>query len=157
MRKNTRFHNLLTLLVVTVFAIQMTGCGTLMHPERQGQTSGHIDPTVAILDGIGLLFFIIPGLIAFAVDFSTGAIYLPPPSTTFNESSRAGSEGTGQLAVIYANPDRLSRQNIEEIIAEATGHSISLDREDLVISKLNSPQEFLEQYDRLVELGEIPQ
>lgn len=151
MRKDTCFHNLLTLLVVAVFAIQVTGCGTLMHPERRGQTSGRIDPTVAILDGIGLLFFIIPGMIAFAVDFSTGAIYLP------SESSRAGSEGTGQLAVVYANPDRLNRQNIEEIIAEATGHSISLDREDIVISKLESPQEFLEQYDRLVELGEIPQ
>jgi hypothetical protein len=151
MSKNSRFHNLLTVLVVTVFAIQMTGCGTLMYPERQGQTSGRIDATVAILDGIGLLFFIIPGLIAYAVDFSTGAIYLP------SESSSAASEGIGQLAVVYTNPDRLNRENIEEIIAEVTGHSISLDREDIVVSKLESPEQVLEQYDRLVESGEIPQ
>jgi hypothetical protein len=131
--------------------MQVTGCGTLIYPERRGQSSGRIDPAIAILDGIGVLFFIIPGLIAFAIDFSTGAIYLP------SESSSAASEDRGQLVVVYANPDRLNRQNIEEIIAEATGHSISLDREDIVVSKLESPQEFLEQYDRLVEFGEIPQ
>ena len=151
MRKNTRFHKLLTVLVVSVLAIQVTGCGTLLYPERRGQTSGRIDPGVAILNGVGVLFFVVPGLIAFAVDFATGAIYLPP------ESSRSASEGTRHMRVVYANPDSLNRQNIEDIIAEATGHSILLDREDIVISKLKSPQDFSEQYDRLVELGEIPQ
>jgi hypothetical protein len=151
MRKKTRFHNLLTILVVTAFAVQVTGCGTLMYPERRGQTSGRIDPGVAILDGIGLLFFLVPGIIAFAVDFATGAIYLPP------RSSAAAPDGTMQMRVVYADPDCLNQQNIEAIIAEATGHSISLDREDIVISKLKSPRDFLEQYDRFVQLGEIPQ
>jgi len=32
---------------------------------------------VVALDAIGLLFFFVPGVIAFAVDFVTGAIYLP--------------------------------------------------------------------------------
>lgn len=54
-----------------------TGCGTLIYPERRGQRSGNIDPAIAILDGVGLLLFVIPGLIAFAIDFATGAIYLP--------------------------------------------------------------------------------
>ena len=49
-----------------------------MFEERVGQGPGKIDPNVVIFDGIGLLFFVVPGLIAFAVDFSTGAIYLPP-------------------------------------------------------------------------------
>lgn len=53
------------------------GCGTLIYPERRGQRSGRIDPSIAILDGIGVLLFIVPGLVAFAVDFGTGAIYLP--------------------------------------------------------------------------------
>jgi hypothetical protein len=52
-------------------------CGTLLYPERRGQKSGRIDPAVAIMDGLGCLLFVIPGLIAFAVDFATGAIYLP--------------------------------------------------------------------------------
>jgi len=29
-------------------------------------------PEFAVLDGVGLLLFVIPGIIAFAVDFSTG-------------------------------------------------------------------------------------
>lgn len=56
----------------------LSGCGTLMFEERHGQDSGEIDPNVVLMDGIGLFFFIIPGLIAYAVDISTGAIYLPP-------------------------------------------------------------------------------
>ena len=30
-----------------------------------------------LLDAVGLLFFFVPGVIAFAVDFSNGTIYLP--------------------------------------------------------------------------------
>ena len=56
----------------------LAGCGTLLHPERQQQPhSGRLDPNILILDGIGLLFFVVPGLVAFGIDFYTGAIYLP--------------------------------------------------------------------------------
>ena len=55
-----------------------SGCGTLLFPERQDQPhSGKLDPNVLILDGIGLLFFILPGLVAFGIDALTGAAYLP--------------------------------------------------------------------------------
>ena len=52
-------------------------CGTIMYPERKGQSAGQIDPQIAILNGVGTLLFFIPGVIAFAVDFNNGAIYLP--------------------------------------------------------------------------------
>lgn len=60
-----------------VLVLQLTGCGFILHPERKGHMGGEVDPTIAILDGIGLLLFLIPGIVAFAVDFSTGTIYLP--------------------------------------------------------------------------------
>ena len=63
-------------LLTALLGFQL-GCGTLLYPERRGQTQGRLDADVVILDGIGLLFFILPGLFAFAVDFITGAIYLP--------------------------------------------------------------------------------
>jgi hypothetical protein len=63
--------------LTTILLVQFTACGTILHPERKGQKSGRIDPAIAILDGIGLLFFLLPGVIAFAVDFSNGTIYLP--------------------------------------------------------------------------------
>ena len=56
---------------------QLSACGTILYPERRGQIDGRIDPAVALMNGIGILFYVIPGLIAFAIDFSTGAIYLP--------------------------------------------------------------------------------
>jgi hypothetical protein len=73
MRRFTRI--MATALLVSVGA--QLACGTILYPERRGQRAGRIDPAVAIMDGIGVLFFVIPGLAAFAVDFATGAIYLP--------------------------------------------------------------------------------
>ena len=64
-------------LLAATLLIQLSGCGTLFYPERRGQLKGQIDPAIAAMDAIGILFFVIPGLIAFAVDFGTGAIYLP--------------------------------------------------------------------------------
>ncbi|WP_050986112.1 hypothetical protein [Schlesneria paludicola] len=59
----------------------LSGCGTLLYSERVGRPhTHHIDWKVAAMDGLGLLLFFVPGVIAFVVDFSTGAIYLPPES-----------------------------------------------------------------------------
>jgi hypothetical protein len=59
------------------------GCGTLLHSERCNQPhSNQIDWKIAALDGLGLIFFFVPGVIAFVVDFSTGAIYLPASSVS---------------------------------------------------------------------------
>ncbi len=70
----------------------LSGCGTLMHPERRDQVhTNQIDWRVAALDGLGLILFFVPGVAAFAVDFYTGAIYLPP-----EEVGPQGMEYIGQ-------------------------------------------------------------
>ena len=68
---------LLTLFISTGLILNLTACGTILYPERKGQTSGRLDAGVVLLDAVGLLFFFVPGVIAFAVDFSNGTIYLP--------------------------------------------------------------------------------
>lgn len=68
-------------VVVATLLTQLTACGSIFFPDRRGQIDGKVDPVVVVLDGIGLLFYVIPGLIAFGVDFATGAIYLPPGKT----------------------------------------------------------------------------
>ena len=70
--------NLLKLALGTILVAHFTACGTILYPERKGQRGGQLDVGVVLLDAIGLLFFIIPGVICFAVDFSTGTIYFPP-------------------------------------------------------------------------------
>ena len=56
-------------LTVTLFT-QLSACGTLFFPDRRGQIEGRVDPVVVALDAIGILFYVIPGLIAFGVDFA---------------------------------------------------------------------------------------
>lgn len=76
-----RFTKMTALGLSFGLILQTAACGTILHPERKGQTGGQIDPAVAILNGIGLLFYVIPGAIAFAVDFYNGTIYLPGGAT----------------------------------------------------------------------------
>ena len=64
--------------MVAASATLSSGCGTIMHAERRNQPhSDQIDWKIAALDALGLLLFFVPGVVAFAVDFHTGAIYLP--------------------------------------------------------------------------------
>ena len=74
MRFSTR---LLCAALGTTLLAQLSACGTLFYPDRRGQIEGKIDPAIVAADAVGLLFYIIPGLIAFGIDFATGAIYLP--------------------------------------------------------------------------------
>ncbi len=66
-----------TICLCFTLIFNATGCGTILYPERKGQIDGQLDTGVVALNAIGLLFFLIPGVIAFAVDFSNGTIYLP--------------------------------------------------------------------------------
>jgi hypothetical protein len=63
--------------LIAVILCSVMGCGTILYPERRGQPAGPIDAGVVLLDAVGLLVFFVPGVVAFAVDFATGAIYLP--------------------------------------------------------------------------------
>ena len=67
----------LYVLVIAVLIVQLAGCGTILYPERKGQKGGRIDVGIAVLDGIGLLAYFVPGVIAYALDFNNGTIYLP--------------------------------------------------------------------------------
>jgi len=134
MKLNKGYFKMILTFMVIVFTIQITACGTIIYPERRGQTSGRIDPSIAILDGVGVLLFIIPGLIAFAVDFSTGAIYLPS-----GKKKKVDSEND-QILIVHVNPNELTKQTIEDIINKHTGRSISLDREKLQVYQLDNPQ-----------------
>lgn len=74
---NLRRFTLVTLALT--YGLSTVGCGYVFHPERRNQQvhSGQLDVSIVLLDAIGCLFFIIPGVIAFAVDISSNTIYLP--------------------------------------------------------------------------------
>ena len=109
------FPRWVCVVVSVALVTQLLGCGWMLYPERRGQTNGPIDPGVAILDAILLIPFIIPGVIAFAVDFTTGAIYYP------SRRHRMTTPGAGRVAVIHLNPSDLNEQTICEAVRKYSG------------------------------------
>ncbi|WP_043316806.1 hypothetical protein [Microbulbifer sp. HZ11] len=77
--------------------MNLTACGYFLYPERKGQTGGRVDPVVVILDGAALLFGILPGIVAFAVDFTNGTIYLPAGGSSAIDR-HVSSADDGQLS-----------------------------------------------------------
>ncbi len=139
-----KFKNSLRSILIIFLIVQMSACGILLYPERQGQKRGTIDAGVAVLDAVGLLFFIVPGLIAFAVDFSTGAIYLPPgQSKTKLFAGKA-------VSVVQLDLKDLNAVNIEAVIAGHTGHRIALTQANIEVSKLINKGEIIHQFDTWV-------
>ncbi|MNO53907.1 hypothetical protein D3C76_443620 [compost metagenome] len=97
---------------------QLSACGTIFYPDRRGQIDGRIDPAIAVFDAIGLLFYVIPGLIAFGVDFATGAIYLPDDKV---------SVAPEKLKDAVSPDGSIDRAKLKAIIQRETGRSLPLD------------------------------
>lgn len=129
-----RLFSLKTLAVALIFSltISLAGCGTIIYPERRGQTGGRIDPAIAILDGVGLIVFLIPGLIAFAIDFATGAIYLPGTAS----ASLPGKDVTS----VKLPPGNLTPQDLQAFIEKETGTSFSFQNPELRAYRFDSAQ-----------------
>jgi len=119
--------------IIAVLIIQLVGCGYFLYPERRGQKPiGRIDPVIAILDGLALLLFIVPGVIAFAVDISNGTLYFP--GGRHHSSVSTGSES---ITMVRVNPGELDERRIQEIVKQHTGVSIRLDLTNLEIYELD--------------------
>mgnify|MGYP006969362142 CR=1 FL=1 len=122
-------------LVLATSCLSHSSCGTILHPERIGQPPGRIDPGVVALDGVGLLVFLIPGAIAFAVDFYTGAIYLPPTCAASGSQTPADSTS---LVTLHEDPRSLTPQRLEEIVREHTGRDVTLEPGQYTATRINS-------------------
>lgn len=72
----------------------LPGCAAILHPERQGNPPGPIDVAPLILDILWFIPGIVPGIIALAVDFGTGAIYLG------GRKRRAALAGPRRLGIV---------------------------------------------------------
>ena len=123
---------IISLIIVSVFVTNSVGCGTILHPERKGQVDGRIDPSIAVLDGIGLLFFLIPGVIAFAVDFSNGTIYLPG-----TEGSLDMEDGIREVHF----EGELDMQRLKTILERETGQEIEIYSPATIAIKADSLKE----------------
>lgn len=124
----------------------LTSCGTIIYPDRVNQKArGDLDPLILGLDAVGLFFFLIPGIIAFAVDFGTGAIYYP--------AHRHGREET--IFDKAEAKNRLDRQEIERMASLRAGRPVSLEAEGVQAMRIDSLDQFWGAYSRLAESAMI--
>jgi hypothetical protein len=145
MKKTIIFKKLLSAVIFVSLLFQLSACGYILHPERRGQTGGRIDVGIAVLDGIGLLFFLVPGIIAFAVDFSTGCIYLP--------GGYAAGPDADEIKVVHVNPAELNETTISRIIFRETGISTAIDLNKALVCKLNGSEDIPEKFAGLETSG----
>jgi len=125
--------------------LQLAACGTLIYPERRGQSKGELDPLIVVLDAVGILFFIIPGVASFIIDFNTGAIYLPPGQRSQQRVDKiregfkgarvdAGSDGS---MTMHLDPQQLTPDTIENFGKFVGDESFSLTHPDLEVQRLD--------------------
>lgn len=139
MRSSNRSRPLIVGLLAAALVFQSVSCGTLLHPERMGMRSGRLDPAIVVLDAVGLLFFFVPGVIAFAVDFGTGAIYLPPDEFGYMAPAAVAPQ---QLVRVETGQTSLDRSQVESIVRERTGKSVDLNSSAVKVVELQNIDEF---------------
>ena len=143
MKSRKLFQRMIVLALICALLVQVSACGYVLYSERRNQPrGGEIDPAVAILDGLGLLLFIIPGVVAFIVDFSTNAIYFPPGK----KASLLGAEKE-KLSVVQVPAGQFNPKGIESIVSKHVGETIRFDSAEVKIYALEDidhlPQEYL--------------
>lgn len=122
-------------LFAATAASLVSSCGTILYPDRSRHNQGshgNIDPGVVAMDAAMCIFFLIPGLIAFAVDFSTGAIYYP---------ARSGKERT-----IFDRADykgKIGEDEIEQFVRNQTGvEDFKLEEATVLTAEMDSIEQF---------------
>lgn len=107
---------------LSVSTTTLVGCGSILYPERIGQPrTGPLDWKVAAINGIGLMLFVVPGVIAFAVDFYNGTIFLPTHSYGDFDANR-----DDELLAIEVAKNDLSQESVERVVSEHAEQKIAL-------------------------------
>jgi hypothetical protein len=87
---------------------------------------------VAALNAVGILFYVIPGLIAFGIDFATGAIYLP--------NGQNAQVDPQDLRKVVDAEGKIDNARLKALIEQQTGHSLPLDDPRLIRSNASAEQ-----------------
>jgi hypothetical protein len=139
-------RKLIALTLAASIAFLSTSCGTILYPERRGQPpGGRLDPGVVILDALGLLFFVIPGVVAFIIDFNNGTIYLPPCDSCALPNRTLRREDLIPVKLTKAD---MTRDKIEQVVSEHVGRPVTLEPGQYRAGELKSLDEFEEQLER---------
>jgi len=130
--KKLPVQKLIVSSVLGAFLIQSVGCGYLLYPERKGQKGGEIDTAVAIMDGLGLLLYIVPGVVAFIVDYTNGTIYLPG-------GAKSGDIDNPAVEIQVANKEDLrDQEKLEALISKELEKPVDLDASNVRVQRYDA-------------------
>ncbi len=107
-----------SVLALSAALATQLACGTILYPERHGRRSGAIDASVILMNGVLLLFFVVPGLVAFAIDFHTGSIYL-----------RNGD----RRKILHLEVNERTPKGVEALLSEELGREIRLEELEMAV------------------------
>lgn len=132
-------------------AVCTSGCGTLLHQERVGQCRGGIDDldwTVVGMNSIGLIFFFVPGVIAFAIDYYNGSLFYPTDCAPRTFSSEP--QPLEQVTLPPGSPQQ-ALQAAEVRLSLALGRPLDLNPSELVTRELTSIDQFWTTHQQLAK------
>lgn len=109
----------LSLSLAVATALMCCSCGTLFKGERRDSKASHqIDVLIFGLDCVGLLFGIIPGVVALIVDFSNDTIYYSLDEV----KSKADADLSKMKSIHVAD---MSREGIARALSAELGRPIA--------------------------------
>lgn len=100
---------LLPIALSGMMIVSLTACGTLIYPERNTHNSSKLDLSIVALNAIGTILFFVPGVVGFAVDFITGAIYLPNGQVSYLDEAQR---------LHYQDRGNISQREINQILSQ---------------------------------------
>ncbi|HOO39334.1 MAG TPA: hypothetical protein PLU81_04725 [Deltaproteobacteria bacterium] len=126
----SRLKRFLSTVILVTMLVSLTSCGYFLYPERRYQQKGELDFPIMILDGSSLLFAAITGqaaiavigVVALAVDFTSGSIYLPA------KDKKAGLE-----VFPFDNTKPLTKTDLESILSEYSGSPVHIDTDSIAV------------------------
>lgn len=124
--------------------ISTTGCGTILYPERVGQRRGNlgtVDWTIAGMNTIGLVFFFVPGVIAFAIDYYNGTLFYPEDCV--------GELRSEQLKKVTLTENERSMAGVESAVSGLVGHPVKFSETEYQTEEIGSISHFWSTYDKL--------
>ena len=123
-----------TVIFLFIFSLltSLTGCGTVLYPERIGQRNGHLDSRIVILDGLGLILGVVPGVVAFIIDFANGTIYLP--------KGQQATLNNDELKAIATLDGKINIKILSDIMQKKLPNK-AINSQKLIVSKLSSTQQ----------------
>ena len=126
----SRLKRFLSTVILVTMLVSLTSCGYFLYPERRYQQKGELDYPIVILDGSSLLFAAVTGqaaiavigVVALAVDFTSGSVYLPA------KDKKAGLE-----VFPFDNTRPLAKADLESILSEYSGSPVHIDADSIAV------------------------